>query len=187
MATLLLHTCCAPCSTYTVEHWRREKFQVAAFWFNPNIHPASEQELRLKTMQDFTEMAELPLFLQPGYDMEDFLRLVVGVEGDRCSRCFLWRLSQAATTAREKGFDAFSTTLLISPYQKHELLREVAERVAQERKVPFIYADLRPGFARSRRLSRELRLYRQKYCGCLFSQWERFGNMEVARLRRTKV
>lgn len=182
MATLLLHTCCAPCSTYTVEHWRKEKLEVAAFWFNPNIHPTSEQELRLKAMQNFSKAVELPLFLPPGYDREDIECLVSG-EGERCARCFLWRLSQTAAFAREKGFDAFSTTLLISPYQKHELLREVAERVAREAKIPFLYADLHSGFPRSRRLSRELNLYRQKYCGCLFSEWERFGGMGDVRLR----
>lgn len=179
MPELLLHTCCGPCSTYTVEFWRGEGLEVTALWFNPNIHPYQEHQRRLEAMTALAERLELPFIVLPGYDMVGFLRLVVGKEGQRCRYCFRFRLERTALIAKERGFKAFSTTLLISPYQKHELLREVGEEVAQEYGVEFLYHDLRPGFGRSRHLSRVYKLYRQQYCGCIYSEWERFARVTI--------
>lgn len=179
MASLLVHTCCGPCSTYTVQYWRQQRLEVAGCWFNPNIHPYMEHQQRLEAMQSFSQSVELPLFLPTGYDLVGFLRRVVGREAERCRECFHMRLSQAAALAKEKGFDAFTTTLLISPYQKHDLLQQVGEEVAKEQKVPFLYADLRPGFTESRKLSKELGLYRQQYCGCIYSEWERYARVTI--------
>ncbi len=179
MANILIHTCCGPCSTYTVEHWRSQKLEVAGLAFNPNIHPFMEHQQRLESLKTFARMVDMPLYLPAGYDMVNFLRRVVGKEGDRCIECFRMRLSQTAATAKEKGFDAFTTTLLISPHQKHNLLKEVSEAVAQEQKIRFLYADLRSGFTESRRLSKEMGLYRQQYCGCIYSEWERYARITI--------
>ena len=179
MTNLLIHTCCGPCSTYSVQHWRSKKLEVAGFSFNPNIHPFMEHQQRLESLKTFARSVEMPLYLSVGYDMVNFLRRVVGREGDRCIECFKMRLTQTATMAKEKGFDAFTTTLLISPHQKHILLKEVGEAVAQEQKIRFLYADLRSGFSESRRISKEMGLYRQQYCGCIYSEWERYARLTI--------
>jgi hypothetical protein len=179
MATLLIHTCCAPCATYTIEHWRKQRLEVTSLWYNPNIHPYQEHQRRLETLEAFAQTVELPLIKEPGYQMVDYLRAVVDREAQRCAQCFRLRLSRTAQRARELGMDAFTTSLLISPYQNHDLLRQVGERVAREQKIRFLYQDLRPGYPRSRALSRELGLYRQQYCGCLYSEWEHFGRLSL--------
>ncbi len=175
MATLLVHSCCGPCSTYTVEHFREQGHQLTALWYNPNIHPSQEHQLRLESMQRLAQIADLPLIIIPEYDFVLYLRAVAGHEAERCQHCYRLRLTRAAETARQKGFDAFSTTLLISPYQKHDLLRQTGEDVASKTGVPFIYQDLRKGFSRSRQFAKEYNLYRQQYCGCIYSEWERYS------------
>jgi len=175
MNQILLHCCCGPCATYTVNRLREEGFQVTAFWYNPNIHPFTEHRSRLEAMHTLAQLMELPLIATEGYDMIAYFRAVVGHEEERCGDCFKMRLGRTAAVAREKGFTSFTTTLLISPYQKHELLREVGETVAKEQGIDFHYEDFRTGFRESQRLSRELNLYHQKYCGCIYSEWERFG------------
>jgi len=180
MKKILLHACCGPCAIYTVNRLREAGRDVTAFWYNPNIHPFTEHRSRLEAIQTLARAIDLPLSVSEGYDMIDYFRAVVGHEGERCGDCFRLRLSKTAEVAREKGFDAFTTTLLISPHQKHELLREVGEKVAREQGVEFYYEDFRPGFRESHRLSRELNLYHQRYCGCVYSEWERFGKVDIA-------
>ena len=179
MTSLLIHTCCAPCATYCVEHWQQKGLEVTSFWYNPNIHPFTEHQRRLETLQNFTRKTSLPLIISEGYDVINYFREVTGHEEDRCADCFRIRLSTTAMVARLKGFDAFTTTLLISPYQKHDLLKRTAEAIARKEGVEFIYEDLRDGYRESQRMSRELDLYRQKYCGCLYSEWERFGKVKI--------
>ena len=171
---ILLHTCCAPCATYTLEHLKEEGAEVSAFWFNPNIHPLEEYWKRLQTLRSFALLKGLPLIASPVYEFESYFQSVVGKKEPRCENCLYLRLSRTAETASKGGFKAFSTTLLISPYQKHELIKEIGEHVGREKKVEFYYEDLRPGYHESRRMSRELNLYRQKYCGCIYSQMESY-------------
>ena len=179
MPSLLLHTCCASCATYCIKHWQQKGLEVTAFWYNPNIHPFTEHQRRLQTVLGFAQKANLPLIISDGYDVISYFRMVVGHEGERCGDCYHLRLSMTAMVARMKGFDAFATTLLISPHQKHELLKEVGEDIAQKEKVDFLYEDLRTGYNESRQMSKELDLYRQQYCGCLYSEWERFGKVKI--------
>ena len=179
---MLLHCCCAPCAIYSVKRLKEEGFEVTAFWYNPNIHPFTEHRRRLESMQTYARSADLPLIVVPGYDMIRYFRAVVGHEGERCGDCFRLRLSKAAQVAHENGLDAFTTTLLISPYQKHELLKQVGEEVGSREGVAFFYEDLRPGFRESQRLSHEMDLYHQKYCGCVYSEWERYGKVDIAKL-----
>lgn len=189
MANLLLHTCCGPCATYTVEHWRGEGLEVAALWYNPNIHPLGEHLKRRQGMEALARALELPLTIGEG-QVADYFRLVGRDRIGRCAHCFRLRLGETARTARDEGFDAFSTTLLISPYQKHDLLWEVAEEASRQHGIRFLYRDLRPGYPESRRLAREHGLYRQNYCGCIYSLQERLaggtvrdeGALRIARL-----
>jgi hypothetical protein len=180
MATLLLHACCGPCASYSVEHLRYEGYQVTALWYNPNIHPFQEHQRRLEAMQRLAQAIDLPLLIPQGYELIRYLRAIVGHEAERCRYCFRLRFAKTAEIARQNAFATFTTTLLISPHQKHELLRQVGEEVAAETGVSFLYQDLRPGFSQSRRLSKEHDLYRQQYCGCIYSEWERFGRADIA-------
>jgi predicted adenine nucleotide alpha hydrolase (AANH) superfamily ATPase len=175
MASLLVHTCCGPCATGCFEHWRQEGFQVTSFWYNPNIHPFSEHQRRLQTLQYFFKRNNTPLIVSDGYDVISYFRAVVGHENERCQYCFRLRLTATASAAKERGFEAFTTTLLISPYQNQELLKQIGEEIAQREGLRFISEDMRPCYGDSRRISQELDLYRQKYCGCIYSEWERFS------------
>ncbi len=177
MKRLLVHSCCAHCAAYTVEHWREQGYEVSAFWYNPNIHPYTEHQKRLEAMQTLAMEMGLPLITAEGYDIIDYFRQVVGHEPERCRYCFRLRLSKTAETAKDMGFDAFTTTLLISPHQKHDLLKGIGAEVGGG--VEFLYADLRKRYSDSRRLTKPLELHRQQYCGCVYSEWERYANITI--------
>ena len=171
---MLLHICCAPCSTATVEAWRLDAVELTGVFFNPNIHPFAEHERRYQTLLAYAGTIGLPLIGEPRYDIKAWLSQVQGKEekGIRCRVCIAERLRHTAELAAAGGFEAFSTTLAISPYQDHEIIREEGERAAARSGSKFIYRDLRPSYRRSRELSRQAELYRQNYCGCIFSELE---------------
>jgi len=173
--TVLIHSCCAHCAAYTFNYWREQGYKVSALWYNPNIHPYTEHQHRLEAMQSLAQEINLPLIVNEGYDMPEYFRQVVGHEAERCRYCFRLRLSRTAEIALKNGFDAFTTTLLISPHQKHELIREIGNSIAKEQGVDFLYADLRKRYSDSRRMTKPLALYRQQYCGCIYSEWERYA------------
>jgi len=169
---LLLHVCCAPCAAYPVPALRALVPHLAGFFFNPNIQPDDEHARRLDALERFAPSLELDLVIAPapgagawsaGADRGD----------DRCRTCYEQRLRATAREARRSGFEAFSTTLLYSIHQKHDLLRAVAADVARAEGVPFFYRDLREGWVEGGRSYRESGLYRQRYCGCLPSKLER--------------
>ena len=176
MRRVLIHSCCAHCAAYTVEYWRQQGYETSALWYNPNIHPYTEHQHRLEAMQALAQEVKLPLIIAEGYGIIDYFRQVVGHESERCQYCFRLRLSETAKIALQKGFDAFTTTLLISPQQKHELIREISNSIANEQSLEFLYADLRKRYSDSRSMTKPLALYRQQYCGCVYSEWERYAN-----------
>jgi predicted adenine nucleotide alpha hydrolase (AANH) superfamily ATPase len=177
--SILVHSCCAHCTAYTVDYWQGRGYEVSAFWYNPNIHPYIEHQHRLVAIRSFARKIALPLIVTEGYDMIDYLRQVIGNEGQRCQYCFNLRLAKTAETASKMGFGAFTTTLLISPHQKHDLLCEIGNNLAKEKSVDFLYADLRKRYSDSRRMTKGLDLYRQQYCGCVYSEWERYSGIEM--------
>ncbi len=179
MKSVLVHVCCAHCAAYTIKYWREQGYEVTAFWYNPNIHPYMEHEQRLEAMKALAEQLAVPLIISDGYHIIAYFRQVVGHEGERCGRCFQMRLSRTAEVALENKFDAFTTTLLISPQQKHELIQETGTRIAEEKGIEFLYADLRKRYSDSRHLTKPLGLYRQQYCGCVYSEWERYANIKI--------
>jgi len=130
----------------------------------------------LEAMQSLAQQMNLPLIVTEGYDIIDYFRQVVGHESQRCQYCFKLRLSKTAEIAHQMGFGAFTTTLLISPHQKHDLLREIGDEVAREKGLDFLYADLRKRYSDSRRMTKGRNLYHQQYCGCVYSEWERYAN-----------
>ncbi|MBM4286994.1 MAG: epoxyqueuosine reductase QueH [Deltaproteobacteria bacterium] len=171
---LLLHICCAPCALYPLRVLREQGLEVHGFFYNPNIHPYQEFKRRLATLEDYAAGQSLPLRVDRRYDLEEFLRQVVYREEQRCRFCYALRLRAAAIAARQDNCDAFSATLLYSRFQKHDLIRELGEQIGQEVGVPFYYADFRLGWQEGVDESRRLGLYRQNYCGCIYSEKERF-------------
>ncbi len=178
MPAVAVHACCAHCTAYTVEHWRKEGYEVTAVWYNPNIHPYLEHQSRLEAVKTLAEKLNFPLVVIEGYDFKDYLRRVVGHEDARCGDCFAMRLSKVAAKAKELGIENFTTTLLISPHQKHELVREKGEEAAAQTGTAFLYADLRKRYSDSRHITKPLELYRQQYCGCIYSEYERYTEPE---------
>ena len=170
----LLHICCAPCANQCIEVLRTDGFQVTGYWYNPNIHPFTEYRARRNCLRDYAATIDLPLIEQDEYALRPFIREVAEDIGNRCVKCYEIRLFEAARTAKEKGFDSFTSSLFISPYQNHELMRDVAERAASEHGVEFLYRDFRPYFKAGQEKARELEFYMQKYCGCVFSEQERY-------------
>ena len=170
----LLHICCAPCANQCIEVLRTDKIEVAGFWYNPNIHPFTEYKARRNCLREYAETIDLKLIEKNDYALRPFVRAVVDDLEHRCGKCYEMRLFEAAKQAKEGGFDSFTSSLFISPYQNHELMRDVAERAAAEYGVDFLYRDFRPYFRAGQDFAREHGFYMQKYCGCVFSEEERF-------------
>jgi predicted adenine nucleotide alpha hydrolase (AANH) superfamily ATPase len=173
---LLLHACCAPCSVACIESLADEGLRPSLFWYNPNIHPWTEYKSRRDCLKSFAGERGLELETEDEYGLRSFIRGVYPFidQADRCVFCYRLRLEKTAEKAGREGFDAFSTTLLISPYQNHELIRAIGEELAGRRGVAFLYRDFRPRFREGRKRAGELGLYLQKYCGCVFSEEERY-------------
>ncbi len=171
---VLLHICCAPCALMPVQGLQEEGCELRGLYYNPNIQPYTENQRRLETLTAWAGSQGLPLIVQDEYHPETWLRRVAFREEVRCRICYHDRLTRAAQVAKRGKFDAFTTTLLYSVRQKHELVRELGEAVAAERGVPFLYRDFRPQWREGVQRSLELGLYRQAYCGCIFSERDRY-------------
>jgi predicted adenine nucleotide alpha hydrolase (AANH) superfamily ATPase len=172
---LLLHICCSNCAIYPVTELRARGENPTGFWFNPNIHPFQEYSARLESVRKLQELWLLDVIYGGEYGLVDFVRNVAGCERERCRHCYTSRLFETARAAAAGGFDAFSTTLLTSPYQNQGLIAEIGRSAAEANNVEFHFEDFRPGFRKAQAVARELGLYRQKYCGCVYSEMERFG------------
>jgi len=181
MKNLYLHICCAPCSAYSVPALQKEGFRVRGFFNNPNIHPFSEYLRRSEALSVYQPDLGIDVDYADSYRPEEYFAAVIDSLDERCRHCYELRLRSTAREARRRKSDAFSTTLLFSIYQKHDLLRQVGERIGEEEGVPFLYRDLRPGWEEGGRGYRETGLYRQNYCGCIFSEKER---IEHKRMRK---
>lgn len=177
--SLLLHSCCAPCSSYVLEYLSKF-FLITLFYYNPNIFPEAEYQTRVLEQKRLIQ--EMPLvnpvhFLEGNYEPKKFFELAKGLEhvpegGERCFRCYELRLREAAEKAYELGCDYFTTTLSISPMKNAHKLNEIGEELAREYHVPYLTSDFKKkeGYKHSIELSREYNLYRQNYCGCIYSQ-----------------
>lgn len=181
---ILLHVCCGPCGTYPTRQLREQGFEVVAFWYNPNVHPYTEHERRRQALIQFAAAEDLPVLEWPQYEMVNFFRAVAGHEvfRERCRFCYRIRLERTAQMARERGFDTFTTTLLISPYQDEAMILTIGEDVGQKSGVPFYYERFRRGWSERGRMAKEHGLYKQDYCGCVYSEWERHRPEERGRI-----
>ena len=174
---LLMHTCCAPCSVYCIDELRGEGIEPTVYWFNPNIHPYMEYKARRDCLKEYTKSINVNAIFEENYGLEEFCKNAIKDLSSRCKNyCYPVRLEQTAKYAKENGYEAFTTTLLVSPYQNHEALIEVANMMAKKYDIEFLYRDFRIGFREGQNKARELGLYIQKYCGCIFSEEMRYNN-----------
>lgn len=177
--TLLLHSCCAPCSSYVLEYLS-QFFKITIYYYNPNIYPIEEFEKRVEEQKRLIK--ELPVknkidFIEGNYDNDLYEETIKGLEeekegGSRCFLCYRMRLEDTASLAKDKGFDYFTTTLSISPYKNSKVLNEIGEELGTKYNTKYLYADFkkREGYKRSIELSKIYGLYRQDYCGCKYSK-----------------
>ncbi len=191
---ILLHICCGNCALYPVKILRSEGINMTGFWFNPNIHPLEEYRLRIDSLKYLSDKWHFDMLYDDMYRPEEYFNLFQGDYSsllndsggaadlnvpelppfpERCRSCYLLRLEKTAAQAKEQGFDAFTTTLLISPYQDFEQIRKTGTDLAEKYNIDFFLKDFRPWFRDAMNLSKELELYRQNYCGCIFSREER--------------
>jgi len=178
MKKLLIHTCCAPCFVAPHKHLKEAGWEVHAFWYNHNIQPFLEYHKRLYALKQFTQQENIPLIVKDEYDLEKFLRNSAFRESTRCFSCYYERLKYAAIIARKGNFEAFTTTLLYSKYQNHQMIREIGESLAKEYGVRFFYDDFREYWKEGIELSKATGMYRQQYCGCIYSEHERYKNVK---------
>lgn len=171
---LLLHCCCGPCAAGSLPQFLAAGYQPFGWYWNPNIHPYQEHKARRLSFVQLFESQGLPYEASSDYPLEEWLKAVAEAPDKRCRHCYRTRLEAAARKAKEMDYPYFSTTLLISPYQNHQLLRELGEEYAAAYGVKFAYLDLRPGFRDGQAAAREAGLYMQKYCGCIYSEKERY-------------
>jgi len=174
MSRILLHICCGPCAIYPLGVLRGEDFTVHGFFYNPHVQPYQEFEKRLKTLQFYAQNEDLPLIVRADYDPQTFFRQVAFRETNRCLYCYSLRLNAAASLAKKSRFDGFSTTLLYSKHQKHQLVVSIAEEASRKHGIPFLYRDFRSGWREGQQRAKALGMYRQQYCGCIYSEMERF-------------
>ena len=175
MMRLLMHTCCAPCSVYCIESLRSEGIEPTLYWYNPNIHPYMEYKTRRDTLIEYSNNINAELIINEEYGLKTFCKEVIDDLESRCSNyCYIVRLEQTVKYAKENGFDSFTSTLFVSPYQNHEKMKEICEKLALKYDIKFLYRDFRIGFREGQKKARELGLYMQKYCGCVFSEEERY-------------
>lgn len=181
---LFLHSCCAPCSSYVLEYLA-QYFEITVFFYNPNISPDTEYQYRVNEIQRLIEESKehykYPItFMEGDYEPEVFYQMAKGMEelperGERCYHCYEQRMREAARKAAEAGADYFTTTLSISPMKNAQWINEIGERLSQEFHINHLPSDFkkRNGYKRSIELSKEYDLYRQDYCGCVYSKRER--------------
>ena len=171
---VLLHICCAPCANRPLALLQEQGHAVTGYWYNPNIHPFTEYRSRRNTVREYLQEIGVPLIEQNDYALRPFVRTVAEDIAHRCVKCYEMRLFETAKTAKAHGFDGFTSSLFISPYQNHSLMMDVAQRAADEYGVQFLYEDFRPLFREGQDFAREHGFYMQKYCGCVFSEEERY-------------
>ena len=171
---VLLHICCAPCSIFPIRMLKDEGMEIMGFFFRHNIHPFTECMKREQTLKEYTDKIDLKVIYQKGYELEEFLQKLVFRESDRCRICYHERLSAACKIAKKGKFDAFTSTLLYSKFQNHDLICATGKAIGKKEGVKFLYSDFREGWKQGIEESKRLEMYRQQYCGCIYSEKERY-------------
>jgi len=172
---LLMHMCCSNCSLYPLKTLSSKGIDIKGLWLNPNIHPYLEYKMRLESLHVLEKSWNLDIEYVDYYGLKKFLRAVVNREDNRCIICYTLRLEETARIAKKMGLDGFTSTLLVSPYQKFDMIIEVGKEMSKRYTIPFFFEDFRTGWKETMSLSRNLGLYRQKYCGCIYSEMDRYA------------
>lgn len=172
--TVLLHLCCGPCTIMPLAALRERGMRVRGYFHNPNIHPFREFKARIGALAEVARKMGLEVEYDREYGLKEYLRQVVFQEEARCAICYGMRLEAAARKAVETGAEAFTTTLLYSRYQRHETIRSLGEEMGRRFGVPFLYEDFRMGWQQGIDRAVEMGIYRQPYCGCIYSEQERY-------------
>ncbi len=189
---ILFHICCSNCALYPVQVLRSEGHDLKGFWYNPNIHPFEEYTLRLDSLKKLSGEWLINIFYSDEYRPEEFFEYLAQASPsdiplsfpERCKYCYQLRLERTAAKAHEEGFEAFSTSLLISPYQDFDQIAHTGKKMADKYGVRFYEKDFRPYFKETMTYAKEMGLYRQKYCGCLFSKQERDQEVRAKEISR---
>jgi epoxyqueuosine reductase len=171
---LLMHICCAPCALYPYFRLKEEGAEILGYFYNPNIHPYQEYRKRMDTVKEFASREGLEVLYNDGYDLDLFLGRAVNQGERRCEQCYRLRLDAAAAAAKELQLASFTTSLLYSKRQKHDLIAGIGKETAADHGLEFYYEDFRRGWREGIVESKAMGLYRQKYCGCLYSELERY-------------
>lgn len=182
---LLMHMCCAPCAVYPIALLKGEGINADGLFYNPNIHPIEEYEHRKETVEQYANIVGLNVHYVDAFMQNEWERFC-GSEIVRCTMCYALRLNKVAEFAAQNGYDAFTTSLLVSPYQKHELIHELAEAAAKRAGIEFYYRDFREGYREGQQMAKDMGLYRQKFCGCIYSYNERLEYIKEKELRKQK-
>lgn len=170
---ILIHTCCGNCLIYPLKILREKGFEVHSFFYN-HIHPFAEMLKRLEALQFLTKKEGINLIVREEYNLLRFIQNVVYREEERCGYCYYSRLEATARLAAKSGFNMFTTTLLYSKHQKHEMIKEICTNLSKKFSIEFFYRDFRTGWSEGIEISKSLGLYRQNYCGCIYSEKERY-------------
>ena len=179
---LLMHTCCAPCSVYCIDSLRKEGIEPTLYWYNPNIHPYMEYKARRDCLKEYKKNINIEAIFEEDYGLDEFCKNVVGDLQNRCTNyCYPVRLRKTFEYAKKNGYDTVTTTLLYSIYQNHNFIKECMEKLSKEYGIDFLYRDFRVGFREGQAKARELELYMQKYCGCVFSEEMRYNNRNATK------
>lgn len=187
MKKILFHICCAPCFIAPYNYLKQKDFQIFGFWFNPNIHPYLEYNKRKLTLKTYTEKENIKMIWKDEYRLHDFLRKAAFREEMRCKACYYNRLKYTAIVARKGNFDYFTSTLLYSKFQNHKLIKNIAESLAKKYNTKFYYQDFRKYWKEGIELSKNEKMYRQQYCGCIYSEYERYKNTDFKKLLNIKT
>lgn len=174
MTKLLLHVCCAPCAVYPTDFLLARDYDITLFFYNPNIHPFREFQKRKESVEIFAEAHDLPVHIDHQYRLTEFMRAIVFREKSRCTVCQKIRVKETALFAKNNGFAAFSTSLLYSKYQNHEEIRQQCLDISKTLGIQFLYQDFRLGWKMGIESSIAQGLYRQSYCGCIYSEQDRY-------------
>ena len=172
---LLMHACCAPCSVYCIDTLKSEGIEPTIFWYNPNIHPFTEYKSRRDCLIEYTKSIKIKCVVEDEYGLDNFCRNVSNKLDTRCvDYCYPIRLRKTFEYAKEHGYDTVTTTLLYSIYQKHDYIKKLCENLSKEYGIDFLYRDFRHGFWEGHDKAVAAGLYMQKYCGCIFSEEDRY-------------
>ena len=195
---LLLHICCGPCSAYPVKYFKENDINVTGYWYNPNIHPYNEYKSRLNALIEYSKIVNLNIIYDDYYGLVEFTKNVINDIDNRCNYCYYTRMEKIVKYAKDNGYDAFSSTLFVSPYQKHELLKGICEELSKKYDIEFLYKDFRPNYKEGQEIFKKTGLYMQKYCGCVFSEMipklkeinenkEKFNNLNIETTNKIRL